>query len=120
MTYITRHGGQRVRKRLGKPKKSVARIATRALEKGLGQKDVKGRLNRYLEKLWHFGYANNIRLFQEQVFIFDGEKLVTVFPLPSKLKKLFKAAKNQMIEPVEEAAEKAKIEEEAEKHEEPK
>ena len=49
--------------------------------------DTTGQLRRYLDKLYfHDRTANNIRIHGEQVFIFAGEKLITVHPVPRELR----------------------------------
>ena len=77
---ISRHGDLRVRERMGIPRKAIARAAQRALSEGHTVDDYSGTLGLYLRSkqrdgtvalAWH-GFA----------FVFAGETLVTVIPLP--------------------------------------
>ena len=84
---VTRHSVQRAGERMGLPKKAVERQAALALVKGLRHSETNGSLNRYFTHLF-FSHrtANNIRIYNEHVFIFDEETLVTVLKLPNEYK----------------------------------
>ena len=47
--------------------------------------ETKGSLNRYITALyWKQETANNIRIYCNNVYIFNNDVLITVFPLPQK------------------------------------
>lgn len=84
---ITRHGDRRMRERMGIPRKSVQRMATRALREGIPRTETKGSLRRYLDALYHYNEnANNIRVWSEKVWIFSGNTLITVLDLHQRYK----------------------------------
>ena len=88
MATVTRHGRKRSRERLGIPSRATERNAERALEKGLRHGETDGRLHRYLDKLYlQTGNGNNLRVWAGYVYIFDGQALITVFPVPQELRK---------------------------------
>lgn len=87
--YVTKHAKGRIRERMGLGKNGVDRVAEMALERGLRHGETKGRLSRYLDSLYlSHGVGNNMRIYSEKVFIFQGNNLITVLPLPNELKKL--------------------------------
>ena len=81
------HGGKRIRKRIGIKKKAVDGMRDAAFTKGLTHAQATGRLSRYCDKLFleHMS-SNNIRMYANYVWIFAGETLITVFPIPNRLK----------------------------------
>ena len=86
---ITNHGEERIRKRTGVPRKAVDRMAKRALIEGVGRCKFSGSLRRYLDGMYH-AYdesANNIKVWGEKVWIFNGDVLITVMDLPQRYKK---------------------------------
>ena len=84
----TKHGEDRIRKRVGINKKAVKRLQDIALTKGVTHKDCIGSLHRYVTFLWHQNKAaTNIRLYADYVWIFTDLSLVTVFPMPNKYKR---------------------------------
>lgn len=86
---MTRHGAKRGNKRLGITKKGMNRMATSALLNGIKREDVSGNLRHYLDKLYfsHAKDADNIRVYNQNVFIFIETRLITVFDLPYKYRK---------------------------------
>ena len=94
MCHVTRHGEQRAIERLGLKKKSVQRMAERALDKGIRHSDTKSSLNRYLTKIYlNYEKANNIRIYGQGIYIFNDEILLTVYDLPNKYKDIHKFLK---------------------------
>ena len=82
------HGRKRVRKRIGIKKKAVDAMRDAAFSKGLTHAQAKGRLSRYIDKLYlEHDAGNNIRIYANYVWIFDGTTLVTVFPIPNNLRR---------------------------------
>ena len=83
---LTKHGKERIKKRLGTPKRSLEKIANDALTHGITHKEAKGRLSKYMDKLFlQHGNANNMRIYHEKIFVFKNDILITVLPLPHNL-----------------------------------
>ena len=81
----TKHSVKRIRERMGINKKSTQKIAENALVHGIGQTDVKyGSLSKYLCSLYCTNKtANNIKIYNQYVYIFIDEILITVYRLPN-------------------------------------
>lgn len=89
-SYLTNHAKDRLKERAG-ISKSNDRILELALTRGISHSETKGKLNKYLTKLYFYNEtANNIKVYQEKVFIFDDKVLITVLNLPNELKKYLK------------------------------
>lgn len=88
---ISNHARQRMKERCGFNKKSQDRMAQKAFCEGIPHKQTKGRLYKWVTSLFfkHCN-ANNIRLYGDNAYIFCGETLVTVIPIPNNLRKDFK------------------------------
>ena len=87
--YVTNHAKQRIHERMGVRKKTTDRVAENALKKGLTVKETKGKLKKYLNKLFlTHSVGNNMRVYAEKVFIFQGDHLITVLSLPNEFKNL--------------------------------
>ena len=85
---ISEHAKQRMKERCGFNKKTCERMAQKALESGISHKQTKGRLNKWVTSLFFKKRsANNIRLYGDNAYIFCGETLITVIPIPPSLKK---------------------------------
>jgi len=74
MPKITSHANKRIKQRIGIPKKSAHTNAEKALIYGVSHKDTSGTLCRYS--------AGNIKIYNDFVYIFCVETLITVFSLP--------------------------------------
>lgn len=87
---ITRHARQRMRERLGLPKRAVQRHAQRAYDEGLHHGGVSGAAGRYLDALYFKNRcANDLRVYGEFVFVFANGVLITVHEIPNRLKGAF-------------------------------
>ena len=85
MIQITEHGAERMRERCKVKRKSVARLAKIAYEKGLTHADTSGALNGYIDSLYFYNrQANNIRLYGDKIYIFCNDVLVTVYDTPKR------------------------------------
>lgn len=63
-------------------------MAQKAFNEGITHKQTKGRLHKWVTILFFKNCnANNIRLYGDFAFIFAGETLVTVIPIPNNIKK---------------------------------
>lgn len=88
MTIITRHGEKRSRKRLGLKKKAIERDVEAALEQGATHADTRGRLRKFLDKLYlSHENATNMRIHRGRVYLFNEDTLITVITLPGNLQK---------------------------------
>lgn len=97
---VTKHATSRMVKRCGVSKKSIDRLAEKALAQGLTRKDVSGSLARYLDKLYlSRRVANNIRIYAQKVFLFKGTMLITVLDLPTRYYKTVEKLKTRQNHP---------------------
>lgn len=92
---ITKHGGKRLKSRVGIPKKSIDRQFHLALDRGKYQKDLKGKLAKWGTKVaLSQEVPHSIVLYNGHVFIYatqDNEPiLITVLPIPQNLMNEFK------------------------------
>lgn len=88
---VSKHAKKRMKERCGLNKKSVDRIAEKAFKEGITHGQTKGRLNKWMTKLYFANKtANNIRLYGDKAYIFCNEILVTVIQIPNDLIKDFK------------------------------
>ena len=84
---VTIHGENRIVERVGGKKKNAEKIAEKAFSLGMAHSETKGRLNKYLTKLYFQNTANNrnMRVYNRKIYIFKDETLITVLPLPHNL-----------------------------------
>jgi hypothetical protein len=85
---VTKHAEKRMRQRLGLNKKSVQRMAEKALEEGIAHSDSKGRLHKYLDwQALSCGNKCKWRIYGEYIYCFSMQDvLITVLPLNNYLK----------------------------------
>lgn len=86
---ITEHAYLRAKERLSLNHKSFYKLATKAYKKGIKHSDTKGSLNKYIASIW-FKYKNasNVRIFGENIFLFNKNVLITVYQVPNEFKRL--------------------------------
>lgn len=88
MARVTNHAAWRTKERLGISKRISEKNADKALQMGIQHSDTSGGLHRYITALyWKHQTANNVRIYCDNVYIFHGNTLITVFPLPQKHRK---------------------------------
>lgn len=86
---MTNHSIQRTKDRLGLSKKIADKNAQKALEFGITHSETKGNLKKFLDKLYlSERKANNMRIYNHNVYCFDNKTLITVINLPSNLCKV--------------------------------
>lgn len=79
-----------MKERCGFNRKAQERMAEKAFNEGITHKQTKGRLHKWVTSLFFKNTnANNIILFGDNAFIFCGETLVMVIPIPVNLRKDF-------------------------------
>ena len=84
---LTDHAVLRGKERLNLNRKSLQRMADRALEKGVRHSDTNGLLNKYLSDIWDKRHSiNNLRIYGEILYLFQDVVLVTVLWVPAELK----------------------------------
>lgn len=87
-TELTWHGKNRIKQRCGIPKRASERNAQIAFDKGIRHNETTGSLRNYLDGVFlKEGIANNMRVWQSHVYVFRGERLITVLSLPSRFRK---------------------------------
>lgn len=89
MAKITHHARKRFKQRLGVHKVDTPKNAKRALKEGLSQADVyeSENLRRFMAALWFRNRTcGNIRLYNGMTYIFAGDTLITVFPIPDRFR----------------------------------
>lgn len=92
MIEISRHARYRIKERIGISKTSSEKIADKALEFGKNPNDYKGSFKRYLSKIYFTNKAiNNIRVYNNYIYLFQNLILVTVLLVPYKYRKGFKS-----------------------------
>lgn len=88
MTEVTWHGKNRLKERVGIPKRASQRQTQRAFERGITLEETVGSLRNYLDGVYlREGTANNLRIWNGSVYIFKDERLLTVYALPSRFRK---------------------------------
>lgn len=93
-TIVTNHARERAKQRLGVSKKTTDKIAEKALSFGVTHAQSTGNLKHYLSKLYlKYKTANNIRVYNRKIYIFNDVNLITIMNLPNSLIKI--ADKNQ-------------------------
>ena len=95
---ITNHGLIRVKERagIGKSTRKTQRLIENAYRRGYRREDIKGELRKYLdEKYQAYEYGNNMRLYGGQLYIFEDDRLITMYSLPGSIQKNIKTLKSK-------------------------
>lgn len=92
---ITKHAEKRMKERIGLNKKTIDKVAIKAMKEGLKHRELKGSLLKHVSELYlRYKKANNIRVFNNKVYLFREDVLITVVPLPFKYTKIYLKIKN--------------------------
>ena len=83
--YVTRHAKKRLHERDGTKKSAVYRKASLVYERGYRVEETKGRLRRWVDS--NRGSADNLRVYGDKLYIFNGETLITVYQIPHEIRK---------------------------------
>lgn len=87
-TKLTWHGKNRIKERCGIPKRAAKRQMDIAFENGLTHSETNGCLKKYLDKVFLLhNNANNMRVWNGNLYIFIDNTLITVYKLDAKLRK---------------------------------
>jgi hypothetical protein len=85
---VTKHAEKRIKQRAGK-KIDPDRFAEHAVTRGLKHRELKGNLKKWVDgKVLRSQYKPIPYVYDNQLFLFQEENLVTIIPLPSNLNKL--------------------------------
>lgn len=88
--HITRHANKRLRERIGIPKKSAVGQVEKARRFGRSRLLYTGNMRKYLDLLWHrgqqLGGATDIVVYANSVYLFAGDFMITMWPLPKKFR----------------------------------
>ena len=87
MTTVTKHGEKRMKSRCGIPKRAARRNAQTAYEKGLTYEEAKGKLKKFIDTKNGTTELTDVRIWNGNVYVFYGEALITVYPIPRKYSK---------------------------------
>ncbi len=82
MVFVTIHGALRALQRIGVGDKEAQRLASEAYYSGEEFHETKGKLRKYLERLKERRLGARARVYKGYIFIFDRDRLVTVYPIP--------------------------------------
>ena len=86
---VTEHSVKRTKDRLGLSKKLADKNAQKALEFGITHSYEKSIILKFIYKLYLSNCnANNMRVYHHHVYLFRGNKLITIIDLPQNLCKL--------------------------------
>lgn len=88
LIIITDHAFERAKERLSLNRKVFMKLSEKAFDKGLKHSEMKGNLKKYATAIW-FKYktGDNMRVYGENLFLFEKNILITVYQLPNNLKK---------------------------------
>ena len=87
MTTVTKHGEKRMKSRCGIPKRAARRNAQTAYDKGLNYENATGKLKKYIDSKNESTEITDVRIWNGNVYVFFGEALLTVYPVPRKYSK---------------------------------
>lgn len=86
--FITDHAYDMAKERLSMNRTSFEKLTAKAFVCGIKHSDSAGNLKKYIDsKFFVEKSANNIRIYGENVFIFSKNVLVTVYQVPTNLRK---------------------------------
>jgi hypothetical protein len=96
---LTKHARKRLKDRAMNTRSGYENMAERALAEGVPRGGLTGSLIRYQDYLFHRNeVVNNIRIYNYMVFLFAGNTLITVLPLPHKYYAAYDKAKRRWRE----------------------
>lgn len=87
---VSRHARDRIKERVGIPKKSSDRLVERVLERGVERHQTKGRLHKWLTSKYHDSPRKDltrIYVYGDKAYIIAGTTLVTVIQIPQDIVK---------------------------------
>lgn len=99
MKRMTNHFGSHRRQLSLLEESSCDKVAALALQHGIRHAEARGAFGRYLDRLFLLKRtANHIRVYGDFIYLFNGQRLVTTFPLPHKYKSVVRKIKEMRRE----------------------
>lgn len=96
MADITKHARKRTKEKIGISKKLAEKNADKALRFGLTHAEARAGLKRFCDALYlSERTANNIRIYHGHAYLFRGETLITIIPVPHKFTTLARKLENE-------------------------
>ena len=79
MAEVTNHAKRRMKARIGITKGNARKFANKVLREGIRHEDTLGELHRWMDAEYlKYHTANNMRYYAGKLYIFCGERLITV------------------------------------------
>lgn len=86
MINVTEHAEKRAKERCGWSRSAIHRMAEKAFESGITHSETRGKLHRYLSKIYmKEKNTNNLRVYGTNIFLFAGHTLITVYNIPKDM-----------------------------------
>lgn len=86
MINVTEHAEKRAKERCGWSRSAIHRMAEKAFESGVTHSETRGKLHRYLSKIYmKEKNTNNLRVYGSNIFLFAGHTLITVYNIPKDM-----------------------------------
>ena len=97
---ITQHAKQRLLERIHTKGDAAQRLVNKAYKHGLSHRDVTGELRIYMSNAYlaHDIKFFNPKIYKNAIYIFDANKLVTVYILPEELQDVSKYVSEEKYE----------------------
>lgn len=93
---MTHHSCKRIRERMGINNRGTERIANLALHKGITHAEATGDLKKYMTEIYlSHCTSNNMRIYNNKIFIFHNVRLITVLQLPGKFMSVISKIKDR-------------------------
>lgn len=91
MTFLTKHGRERIEERYSLRKGSAERLVKKAWDCGIRESDTSGALREYMQALAQLHKEGTlVRIWAQKIFIFRTHVLITTFPLPKNFHPMLK------------------------------
>lgn len=87
---ITQHAYEKGRERLGLKPNAFEKVVACAFCYGVEPQETKGELKKYIKHLFEEHNNTDARIYGENIYIFSGNRLVTVYRLHTNLIKYLK------------------------------
>lgn len=93
---ITQHAYIKARLRFRWNRSTLNKMALRALTKGIHYNNSVGTLKSYIHSIWvKYKSCNNIRIYGENVYLFQDGKLITLYRVNNEMTKYINAHKRR-------------------------
>lgn len=96
MYKLTKHAIKQAKSRLGWNESTLQRMVPKIMSDGIKHNQTKGSLKKFMDHTYtKYGDANNMRIYGEDLFIFSGNTLITLYRIPNKLINNLKYLRNE-------------------------